>query len=317
MTRNTKSKIDEALNYIQNDTLKAIEILDEILKNEPENIDAINGKGSALMKFNLMDEAEKIFDYSLSLKKTSSALISKGIINKNKKNYKEALTYYDEAIQLNPDLNNIINHLKNEIIGLINEDSELELDNLTPEINELIEKGTEYKNSNKLWDALDYYKKAIELDSNCLNCVQPLIDDITAILHHELKIKIPKFRNSKTNQLKLKSLRLLLIEENPQESLKMINHILENDDENVDAINQKGCILVIFEEYEKAIECFDRCLKLDKTYFYALFNKALILRMMNKLEESLYCFNKLLKATDDSTVKAYQLEILEKLHDIN
>ena len=107
----------------------------------------------------------------------------------------------------------------------------------------------------------------------------------------------------------------MLIEENPEQSLKIINQILENDKEEIDALNQKGCILVIFDEYEKAIQCFDRCLEIENTYYYSLFNKALILRMMNKLEDSLTCFDELLTVTDDSKIKTYPLEILDKLHE--
>lgn len=310
----SKEKINKALYYMQNDTLKAIEIFDEILEKEPENIDALNGKGSTLMKLNLIDEAEKYFDRSISIKKTSSALINKGIINKNKKEYQKSLNYFDEAIQLNPQLTTIITLLKNEVISLLDEEVKFDLDNFQPEIIELIEEGIEYKNSKRLWDALECYKKAILLDKSCINYVQILIKEIKIILFHELKIKTPKFENTQIDQLKIKSLRLLLVEENPEQSLKIINEILKKDSDEIDTINEKGCVLFLFDKYEKSIKCFDKCLKLDADYCYALFNKALVLRMINKLEESLKCFDELLKIKNDSSIKAYQLEILDKLH---
>ena len=307
-------KIEKALDYMQNDTLKAIEIFDQILEIEPENIEAINGKGSSLLKLNQIDEAEKYFDYSISIRKTSSALISKGIINKNKRKYEEALNYYDKAIQENPDLNNIVTLLKNEVIELIDEDIEDEFKNKNPDIKEIIEKGLEYKNSNKLWDALYCFENAINADKTCINYVKKLINEIKTILNHELMIKTPELGNSKTDQLKIQSLRLLLIEDNPEQSLKIINQILEKESDDVDSLNQKGCILTFFNEYKKAIECFDKCLEIDENYSYAIFNKAFLLRMTNKLEESLNYFDKLLKITNTPKIKAYQLEILDKLH---
>lgn len=307
-------KIEKALDYMQNDTLKAIEIFDQILEIEPENIEAINGKGSSLLKLNQIDEAEKYFDYSISIRETSSALISKGIINKNKRKYEEALNYYDKAIQENPDLNNIVTLLKNEVIELIDEDIEDEFKNKNPDIKEIIEKGLEYKNSNKLWDALYCFENAINADKTCINYVKKLINEIKTILNHELMIKTPELGNSKTDQLKIQSLRLLLIEDNPEQSLKIINQILEKESDDVDSLNQKGCILTFFNEYKKAIECFDKCLEIDENYSYAIFNKAFLLRMTNKLEESLNYFDKLLKITNTPKIKAYQLEILDKLH---
>ena len=313
--REINIKIEKGLEYMQNDTLKAIEIFDEILEIEPENLDAINGKGSSLLKLNQTDEAEKCFDYSLSIKETSSALISKGIINKNKKNYDDAMNYYDKAIQINPELNNIIDLLKNEIIELIDEDIEVQFTSFNPKTKELIEKGLAYKNSNKLWDALDCYNRAIKIDKNCIKYIQLHINEIKTILLHELMIKIPEFGTSKTEQLKIESLKLLLIEENPEQSLIIINQILEKEKNDIDALNQKGCILLFFDEYEKANECFNKCLEIDENYTYALFNKAITLRIINKLEESLTCFDNLLKTTTDSKIKNYQLEILDKLHD--
>ena len=314
-TKHIKTKIDEALSFMQNDTQKAIEIFDEILDIHPENIDAINGKGSSLMKLNNMDEAEKYFNYSLSIKKTSSALISKGIISKNRKEYENAIYFYDEAIQLNPDLNNIINILKNEIIDISDNEVKI-ISNFDEDINELINKGLECKKLNRLWDALDYYEKAIKLDESCKNSVEALINEIKSILQDELLIKTPKIKNTQINQMKIKSLRLLLIEENPMQALTIMNLILKIDENEIDTLNQKGCILFLNDDFQGAIECFDKCLSIDENYHYALFNKALVLRRTNELQKALNHFDELLKIPQlYDKVKPYQLEILDKLHE--
>lgn len=314
----TTKKIEEAHEYMQNDTSKAIEIFDEILNADPKNIEALNGKGSSLMKLNRMNDAEKYFDHSLSIKKTSSALISKGLINKNKGNYEMALSYYEKAIHLNPNLNNIITILKNEIFELIDGEIEIDLNTSNPTSNDLIKKGLEYKKSNKLWDALDCYQNAMDEDENCKNSVIGLVNEIKSILQNELMIKTPTLSDSRIDQMKLKSLRLLLIEENPEQALTMMNLILENNENEIDTINQKGCVLFLFDEYKKSMECFDKCLNLDKNYYYSLFNKAILLRRIGNLHEALDCFDKLLKIPKiHDKVKPYQLEILDKLHEKN
>ncbi|MBQ7928076.1 MAG: tetratricopeptide repeat protein, partial [Methanobrevibacter sp.] len=110
-----KTKIDEAYDFMQNDTEKALEIFDEILEIEPESIGALNGKGSTLMKFNKLEEAENCFNKSLSIRENSSALLNKGNICKHQKDFDNALLYYDKALKTNPNLENIIQILKSEI----------------------------------------------------------------------------------------------------------------------------------------------------------------------------------------------------------
>lgn len=314
-TNEITGKIDEALYYMQNDTEKAITIFDEILEIEPENIEAINGKGSSLMKLNHMSEAENYFDYSLSIRQSSCAFISKGIICKCRKDYSQSLIYYDKAIEINPDLSNIIKILKNEINELMGDNAGINMD-YTPETNELIKKGTDYKNNGKLWDALDCYEYAIKSDKSCKKYVQSLINETKSILQNELMIKTPETRESRNDQLKIKSLRLMLIEKDPKQALTIMNIILDDNENDIDTLNQKGCVLFLFDRFEQSIECFDKCLSIDENYDYALFNKGIVLRRIKKFKESLDCFDELLKTSQNyDKVKQYQLEILDKLHE--
>lgn len=306
-------RIDEAMEYMQNDTAKAIRIFDEILESEPENVEALNGKGSSFMKLNRMREAEKYFDYSLSIKRTSSALISKGIICKVRKEYKQALSFYDKAIETKPKLKNIVTILKNEVNDLMG--SEIEITDYTTKTNELINEGMKYKNSNRLWDALDCFENAIKSDGSCRTSVQAMINEIKSILQNELLIRTPELGDSRIDKMKLKSLRLLLIENDPEQALTIMNLILDDSENEIDTLNQKGCVLFLYDGCEQSLECFNRCLNIDEKYYYALFNKAIVLRRMKKLEESLDCLDELLKTPQNyEKVKPYQLEILDKLH---
>lgn len=314
-TNEISERIEEAMDYIQNDTAKAIEIFDEIIENDPENIEAINGKGSSLMKLNRMREAENHFDYSLSIKKSSSAYISKGIIAKNRKEYEQALFFYDKAIETNPNLKNIVTILKNEINNLMGRETEVNGE-YAQKANELIKKGRKYRNSNRLWDALDSYEKAIEADETCRNSVQSSINEIKSVFKDELLIETPELGDSRSDQLKLKSLKLLLIEKDLEQSLTIINLILDDAENDIGALNQKGCLLFLFDKCKEALECFNKCLNINENYQYALFNKAIVLRRMKNLDDSLNCLDELLKTPQNyDKMKPYQLEILDKLHE--
>ena len=308
------NRINEAYDYMQNDTEKALEIFDEVLEIEPDSIEALNGKGSTLMKLNRFDEADQYYNHSLSICENSSALLNKGIIFKHKNDFENALLFYDKACQINPKLENIVNILKKEITD---DNEDIDLNDFSDEANELIKHGIEFKNQKKLWDSLDYLMRAIEADESCKDYVNELIDEIKSIFQKEFIYNDGQFNaDSKIDRLKMQALRALIKENNPTKSLTLMDLVLELDENDINTLNHKGGVLFICDEYEKAIECFDKCLSLDENYSYALFNKALVLRIMNKLPEALQCFDELLKMPQNyNKVKPYQLEILDKLHE--
>lgn len=302
------SKINEAYDYMQNDSEKALEIFDEVLEIEPEKTQAINGKGSTLMKLNRFDEADECFNHSLSISENSSALLNKGMIAKHRNDFENAMAYFDKALKVNPNLENIVNILKSEIIDAN--------DNADETVNELIEKGIKLKDENKLWDSLDILMQAIEEDPSCENQANKLIDEIKTTFEREFIYDDGDFDiNSKADRLKMQAIKALIKENNPEKALTLMDLVLELDENDINTLNHKGGVLFICSDYQKAIECFDKCLSIDENYTCALFNKALVLRVMNKLQDALNCFDELLKTPQNyNKVKPYQLEILDKLN---
>lgn len=308
-----QKKLSEAYDLIQNDTELSLKIFNELLEIDGNNIEVLNGKGSALMKSYRNDEAEKYFNKSIEISENSSAWINKGLIAKSKKDYYKALLYFERAIHLNPSLNSIISILKKEIFDVLDDDM-LNLSDFTSQSREYIKKGIDFKSQNKLWDALEYFNKAIQEDSSCKNSVSILIEDIKSILYNEFVFEAPDFKNTQIDELKVQSLRALLIEENPQKSLDLMDEILKIDERELDALNYKGCILFLFEKYSQSIDCFNKCWEYNGRYYCALFNKALVLMTMNELENALKSFDILLNENMYvDKVKLYKLEILEKL----
>lgn len=302
------SKINEAYDFMQNDSKKALEIFDEVLEIEPEKTQAINGKGSTLMKLNRFDEADECFNHSLSISENSSALLNKGMIAKHRNDFENAMAYFDKALKVNPNLENIVNILKSEIIDAN--------DNADETVNELIEKGIKLKDENKLWDSLDILMQAIEEDPSCENQANKLIDEIKTTFEREFIYDDGDFDiNSKVDRLKMQAIKALIKENNPEKALTLMDLVLELDENDINTLNHKGGVLFICSDYQKAIECFDKCLSIDENYTCALFNKAMVLRVMNKLQDALNCFDELLKTPQNyNKVKPYQLEILDKLN---
>ena len=312
--RYIKKEIDEALELISNDALKALKIFDDILKIEPENINVINGKGFALIKLNKLEEAEKYFNKSLDIEKNSSALINKGIIAKNKKKYDQSLIYYDLAIEIDPNMQNIVNILKNEIYELMPNKSSANMTNFSAESNSYIKRGLHYKNNHEIWKALECFNQAIIVDSTCENFVNALTDEIDTIIFNDFLFKTPMFKDCKVDHLKIQALKELLVKENINKALKIMNQILNMNKNDIDTLNYKGCTLFLMGKYDNAIDCFDKCLSLDNDYYYSLFNKGLVLRRKNELIKSLTCFTELLKFNKEhDKIKEYQLEILSVL----
>lgn len=308
-----QSRNDEALNYMPNDTKKAIKIFEEVIEIDPENIDAINGKGSSLLKLKLLDEAEECFNKSLLICENPSALLNKAIIYKNRKDYENSMICLDKAEKLSPDLKNIIKLLKKEIANIADENTYTKSSSIAQKTNDLISQGINFKNSKKLWDALDCFREAISMNPTCENTVIEYISEIRKEIHGQFLFNEPHFEDTKIYRLKIQGLRALSIEENPEKSLKIMNIVLKIDANDLDMINHKGGLMFLLNKNEEAIGCFDDCLIIDETYYYAKFNKALVLRTMNNLDDALKCFDELLEIPmDTKMVKSYQLEILKK-----
>jgi len=314
--KSIQKKIDKAILLLQNNSEEALKIFNEILENEPNNIDALNGKGSALIKLNNFDDAEKCFDKSLTISENTSALINKGIILKNKKDYQNAIYYFNKAIGMDCEMNKIVSIFKNEIFELI--DINTLHNNYSKKANRCIKKGLDYKNEDKIWDALTFFEKAIVEDERCKNSVRALIKEIDNIIFNEFIFEIPTSKKTLKDKLKIQALKELAINENPKKALKLMNNLLNVNQNDVSTLNYKACTLFLFSKYDESIDYFNKCLKLKKNYKYALFNKGLVLRRKNNLEESFNCFDRLSENEENSiNIKPYKLEILEKIKENN
>jgi tetratricopeptide (TPR) repeat protein len=303
---------------LQNDEFEdAIRFFDMVLKIDPNHINALNGKGSALMSLKRFDEAWDMFDASLKIETNPMGLINKGIICRERGNYSEALSYYNQAEEEYPSLKDMVGALKEEIAKRTNGSGS---NRFSSEAQMLMDKGNEFRSSNRLWDALDCYETAIQKDPNCEPTANKHIFEIKEILMNEFMYEPtmmePDFGEKEIDKYKLDSLRFLITDNKPQMALVAINQALNIDGNDLDALNQKGIILFYLDENDEAIKCFDKCLSIDEDYAYALFNKGLVMRRTGDLGEALAIFDELLKtpAAYDK-VKPHQREVLDRIEE--
>lgn len=337
----------------ENNNEEAINLFNNILESEPDNIHALNGKGSGLMQSGHLNEAEEVFNQSLKIRDNEMAYLNKAIICGNTGDYDNAIRYCDKVIELYPDLKDVAQSLRNNFIEKRNENGGDDISEFNSEAQELIDKANRLKDENETWhddlhtelrpdmpefkkvtewDAWELYEAAIRKDSRCETLVTSYINEIKAKLISEfLFFDISKNEDfnpgREIDRLKL-GIMMNIFNGDYTEALVATKQILTTIDENdLDALNYKGTLSFYYDEIDEAIECFETVSENgDGIYeFYADFNKTFALRRkamitgeMDYMVQALDIYDEMLKGQHQPTfekVKPYQREILDKFQD--
>ena len=308
-------KIDTAFGYMHNDAHKALDIFKGILEIQPDNIRATNGKASALMKLKRIDEAEEYFNKSLALGDNVSALINLGLISMRKTRYESALRYFDKAIELKPELAGMITGFKKDILDNYDTDkADYRLTTFNDDADRLIVEGLKHEQMGKYWDAIDFYERAITMDSSSRHVVEAMIRKLDMHIEDEFLYEDRTSYNIMNNPLKLKVERAILIEKRHKKVSKLLDQLLTENPDDIAMINYKGGLEFSLYHYDESITYFDKCIDLSPEYYYAIFNKGLVLRRLKRYEEALLCFDKLLENPNYYIIiKPHKSGIMKKL----
>lgn len=153
-----------------NEPSKALECFLKILKIDPENIDAINGKGISLLDLRKYDEAGELFDILLEKEPQNiDFLNNKGLSLLESEKYENSIQYFDHALELKSDYIYAI-YNKGRALYCLNKlpealkyfENVLEIDNKN--LWALIFKGDVLQDLNKSKEALLSYEKALKID---------------------------------------------------------------------------------------------------------------------------------------------------------
>lgn len=307
--------IEKTFGEIHENPEKSLDIFNEILKIEPNNIKAINGKASSLMKLKQTSKAEKYFNKSLSIKENSSALINLGIISKNRDEYEKAWNYFDNAIKLKPELSDVITIFKKEIFDKLEVDNlDLKLENFNDKANKLIIEGLKNEKKGKYWDALDSYENALIADSSSEEVMFSLIKRLNVHFQNELIYEDKNSENIMNNPIKRKIADIIIIQKRPKKATNILNKALSENPNDLILLNFKGGVEFSFDNYQESIRYFDKCLNLDSHYVYAAFNKSIVFRRLERYEDALEILDNLLERPEFyNIIRYHKSDILKKV----
>lgn len=343
------SKATKCLQEQENE--KAVELFDQLLKREPDNIHALNGKGSGLMQSGRMEEAEEVFNQSLKIKDNEMAYLNLAIINGNRGDYDKGIEYCDKVIALYPGLKDVAIGLKNTFLENKNESMGSDLGQFNSEAQELIAQANELKDKEEIWHddrisnlqpnmpefrkvnewkAWGLYEAAMRKDPKCEALAVSSINEIKEKLIKEFMFFDITQNEDFDPQREIDNLKLKIMMHiyNGEFTVAMaaVEQILTTIDENdLDALNYKGTLLFYLDEIDESIKCFETIAGSGNGIyeFYGDFNKTFALRRKTMVTgdaeymvQAMDIYDEMLK--DPQTfqkVKPYQREILDTLQD--
>ncbi len=323
-------RVQTAINLMNEDQLKSFDCFNEIIDDfkkfsieeikendlSSEFINSLNAKASLLNARDEIDEAEESFDMILNHfdDKDYTALMNKALIFRKRRDYDNALSYYDMVADFYPDRGEYILAIESEILEEMKIDlDEVNLEDYDKQFRDLIEKGLFYKNKNRLFEALQCYDRALELDSNSHNLIYSLSFDIKKEFFKLFLFEDIDINMDELSRKKGAILHYLFIQNNYYYAYVLNQEILDENNNDLFALNAKGMIFFLLDDYQSAIKYLKECIALDENYLYPYFNIALCLKRIGEMEEAMEYFNKIKNLPNEiSTPSKELLEIFKR-----
>lgn len=262
-----------------------------------------------------------------------------GMLKIEEKNYLEAEHYLKISNQLMPERLSTMNNLCAVLIKL-NKWKEAEevinyAQDLFPnEYNIYLHKGTILENKGQFLEAINYYKKSIELKPdnsesyrllgkayeltrNLEEALRAYINAITFNESSENKNErnklIKKINNNEDN--KKKSIHLANKKEF-KKAIKILCEVINSDQYDYIAFNILGGIYIEIEEYENALINLENAIKINPEYGNAFYNLSVLYRAKKNWHHALLNINKSINRCTDFLENAYNNkgQILYELH---
>ena len=272
------------------DYVKALKYYDLALKSEPENTELLTNKALALHATDNYLAAIEIYKTLLEkqsderLKRNlTSAEISYGYSLLDKKDYGQAILYFEDAIELNEKESSAYYGLAlaNEKFGSTNAAVEnykkalsLEPENKTYQSalnrvlavdtktesaltrEELIDKGDKAYGKQQYNEAIECYTKALVI-------------------------------NPEDSATMLKTANIYKLTGNNNMALSFYDKALVCEPENTDAYFNKGLIYASQKNYDECIKCFEKVLELSPDYPYAYYSMGLAYEQKDDIDKAL------------------------------
>ena len=236
---------------------KALSYCEEALKAAPEFAEAWGTKGIALIQLGRYREAVTYFDRALELDESSVDWNGKGLALSRMDLPEEALVCYERAIKLAPRL-----------------------------VEAWTNKGDVLSQLGKNKEAVACCDKALKISPG---------DTFTWVMKGDLLAKLGNYDGS----------------------LACYDKALEIDRKYAVAWSKKGIALAEMKMHDEAINCYDRVLEIDPRHIEAWAGKGISLALLERYEESIKCCDETLNIQESAeawTNKGNVLSVLDK-HD--
>lgn len=224
-------------------------------------------------------------------------------------NYKEAIKYFDKALQKHPE-NEMIQKIRNICFEKSAFKEELKIEGvevkemeLKEDIEELYSKGVDFGSLGNYDEAIKYFDKVLEMEPNHEKALFNkgwAYEDMgkleKALECYEKLIEI----NPKNSEAWYNKSFVLQKLNRDEEALNFFDDLLLIESNNADILANKGTILGKLGRFYEAYECFDRATELSP--FNADFwnKKAMVLYKLNRYKEALESCNKALEIEPDN-----------------
>lgn len=233
--------------------------------------------------------------------------IKKGVILMRMEKYEEAMSIFEEAIEIEPNNpNGYINKIAalgilkkyEEAIKFCEENEKIidkkDLYNLKGYLFQ--NKGNDYKKENKNEEAIECYEKAIKSYDTCIEHINKVMsnekDNKNIIKYKDI---IGNMNNNKANCIK--SIKDINNDKDYSEVIECYNKAIKSSNRNYEALCFRGLISDNQKDLDEAIEVINNILNDNDNYesTYNIFSKLNLIK--NKIEDSKYKYiiNKLIK----------------------
>jgi len=244
---------------------KAISVIDQILKEEPNEPLAIFNKAFTLRTAGRITEAENFFHYLLDIEPDSAGAHHQlGIIMMEKGDLNRALTHFTQATQIRPMLNESWFE-RGAVLMKLSRFKEAE---------EILRQGSVFDPDNTaIWDQIGVCCQNEGNFAEAIRCFNHAIE----LNHTNIQVYFHKAH---------------LFEQmgKRKEEITCYEEIIKFDPENLFAWLKKGLALMLSGEYEYSIRCLSLATRLEDPGYMPFLLKGLVLAVLDRFEEAILCF---------------------------
>jgi tetratricopeptide (TPR) repeat protein len=302
------SQNEKALQYFGD----ALEIIEEILKKNPNEFAAIKTKIDILYVLERYDEALDCINNAVKLLPNNDILWEKKcLILFLLKNYENALQSAEKALEINQkniealrDKGNIFQELGRLEEGIKCYDLVLQL--RRDDIYSIINKGVVLSNLGQYQEAVTMYDRALAIEPNDVDVLYNKgltlynlgqYEEAVTMYDRALAIEPNGVDVLKSNGLALDNLGQY------KDAIAMYDKALAIEPNDVDVLYNKGLALDKLGQYKDAVTMYDKALAIEPSNLKALNNKGIVLSKMGQYKEAIAMYDRVL-ATEPSNFSA-------------